>query len=398
MGGLFQLLLPPLVSFCIVNWVFPVLLKISLEKNITDRPNNRKLQTVPVPVLGGIVVFFGILAASLVATCLDPHVDFLLPVFLSMGIMTYMGFMDDSLVLSARVRVLAEMLVIGGIILATGMSLDHAHGLFGIAQLPWWLSVPLTLLAGVGIINAINMIDGINGLASGLSLLCTCVFGYFFLRVGDVADAILAFSTATALIPFLLHNVFGKTSKMFLGDTGTMMLGVLLTWFVIVCIDADSPLMDGAFAGNFHPVPMCLAVLSLPVFDTLRVALLRICRGYSPFRPDKTHLHHVFIALGFSHSFTSLLEIVMDALVIALWAVCYGCGFSAEVQLLVVVASSLILYIGQYFLLAYHADNKTPVAGRIWDLSRKTHFGHTPWWLRFQAWLDRISEKNQQEG
>ena len=387
-----KIFLPCLLSFGIVVWIFPILLKISKEKNIVDSPNNRKLQTEPVPVLGGIVVFFGVLAAMLLATCLAPEADFLLPVMIAMGIMAYMGFMDDSVVLSARVRVLAEVLVILAMAVSSGFSLNDAHGLWGVGELQVWVALPLTLLAGVGIINAFNMIDGINGLASGLGILCCSVFGYWFLCAGDWADAILALSAAAALVPFLVHNVFGKTSKMYLGDTGSMSLGVMLTWFVIVSITSGSPLMQVAHSGQFNPIPMCLAVLSLPVFDTLRVAILRVCRGYSPFRPDKTHLHHVFIALGFSHSFTSLIEILMDGLVITIWALSYSAGLSPEWQVVIVVGVSLTLYVCQYFVLDHHLRRETATAVAIRSGSRKTHFGHSRWWLALQGWLDRNSE------
>ena len=161
-------------------------------------------------------------------------------------------------------------------------------------MLPGWVAVPLTVVAAVGIINAINLIDGVNGLSSGYCITACTMFGTLFYLSGDMKMTILAVVSVGALIPFFLHNVFGKTSKMFIGDGGTLVMGVVITVFVIETLRSGSAC--GAYVGpEVGLIPFSLAVLCIPVFDTLRVMFSRILRGTSPFRPDKTHLHHMFM-------------------------------------------------------------------------------------------------------
>ena len=113
------------------------------------------------------------------------------------------------------------------------MYIDNFHGLWGVYQLPWVLAVALTIVSGVGIINSINLIDGVDGLCSGYGMFATMLFGVIFMRMGDVSYSVLAFTIFGALIPFMLHNVFGKKYKMFMGDGGSLVLGFILSLFVM---------------------------------------------------------------------------------------------------------------------------------------------------------------------
>ena len=140
---------------------------------------------------------------------------------------------------------------------------------------------------------------------------------------------------------------------------------------------------------KWSTVALALSVLSVPVADTLRVMFMRIKDGKSPFSPDKTHLHHAFINVGVSHSVTSLFEITINGLVIALWSLSVKLGAGLDVQLYVVIVSAAILVWGMYAFLHYHAVHHTKTLHRLVHFSIFTHLGHTDWWLRFQAWLDK---------
>ena len=166
-----QVLLPSLVALTSVFWIYFKILRIAKEKNLVDNPDARKLQTEPVPVMGGIAVFFGVVSAVLVGCILTDCMP-LLPVLMAMVVLLYMGAMDDLVGFSQLSRVLAEVLVLVGMIYASGKCVDSLHGLWGLETFSWWIAVPLTVFAGVGIINAINMIDGVNGLSSGLCMTC----------------------------------------------------------------------------------------------------------------------------------------------------------------------------------------------------------------------------------
>lgn len=387
-----QVFLPSVLSLWVVSWGYFKILKIAKEKNIVDNPDKRKLQKSPIPVLGGMAVFLGVIAGMLLGACIIRGMDALLPALLSMVVMLYLGFMDDTAGLTPLVRFVAEILTALGLIFSSGSCIDNFHGLWGIYGIHEWLAVPLTVFTCVGIINAVNMIDGVNGLSSGLCIVYSTLFGLIFVKSGDIPNAILAFSMAAGLMPFLLHNVFGKESKMFIGDAGTMVMGVVISWFVIVLLRDVCEPMHYRFNDNLGIVALCLAILSVPIFDTLRVMTMRMLSGRSPFSPDKTHLHHIFIQMGISHSITALSEILINLFVVAVWWIVYECGASVTIQLYAVLAASLLLVVGLYFFLSMQKARDTKLLHAICRFSIKTHLGHSHWWLRFQQFLDKTEE------
>ena len=210
-----------IVSLAVAWYVYPKILLISIHKNIVDSPNARKLQKMPVPILGGFVVFSGILAALL---CVSTQVDIglLFPIFCIMTVLLLIGLADDIISLSAKGRFLTEVLVVIMLIFSDkSVVIDNLHGLWGVHAIPLYLALPLTVVAGVGIINAINLIDGIDGLASGYCALACSTFALFFYITQDYINVYLALAAIGGLIPFFMHNVFGKYSKMFIGDAGS---------------------------------------------------------------------------------------------------------------------------------------------------------------------------------
>lgn len=390
-----QLAISALVALVAVDWIFLRILKIAKVKGLVDNPDSRKLQKAPVPVLGGIAVMFGLFAGCLVFMALHGQAPFqvtqkLTPVLLSVSVMLYVGSLDDILGLSPKTRLIIEMLTMLGLIYGSGICMDSLHGVFGIGDFTWWIAVPLTVFAGVGLINAYNMVDGVNGLSSGLSISCSCMLGVLSYKRGDYLNAALAFNFAASLFPFLMHNVFGKRSKMFIGDGGTMVMGLLVSWFTMRVISSENvDTLVGLASGSrqLGVVPMMTAIACVPVFDTLRVMTARIFRGVSPFKPDKTHLHHVFIAVGVSHSITALSEIIINLIVVALWYVSFLMEMSVNVQLAVVLVSAGVLVWGMYFYLSRIVKNDKN--SWIRTFSVKTHLGHTHWWIKLQKRLDK---------
>lgn len=379
-----------LAALLSVKWIYMRILRIAKTKNLVDNPEARKLQKKPVPVLGGIAVFFGLQAGLLIAACLFHDFYGLMPAIVAASIMLYIGTVDDITGLSPMFRFIIESFVILGIIFATGMCIDSFHGMWGIYEFSWWYGVPLTIFAGVGIINAFNMVDGVNGLSSGLCILVSTLLGVFFYKNGDPVSAVLAFCFAASLIPFFMHNVFGDKSRMFIGDGGTMVMGTLVSWFVIHVMSRDG--LATTRENVDLPINMAavlLAVVSVPVFDTLRVMFMRILRGQSPFSPDKTHLHHAYVGIGISHSITTLCELMMDMLVVGCWYVSYKLGASLDVQMYVTIAAGTIVVAGTYAFLRYQEKKDTELLHALQRFSIKTHLGHTDWWLRLSKRLDK---------
>lgn len=369
-----------------VIWIHPRLVKIAHLKNIVDNPNARKLQQTPVPVLGGVAVFFGIVLgialASTYVSCTS-----LMTIVAAMMIMLYTGTMDDLLDLSALLRFAVEIGVVMLLIYANDISINNFNGLWGVDVIPDTLAIPLTIFASVGIINAINMIDGVNGLSSGYCIMASIAFGSLFYASDNVSMLILAAVSVGSLIPFLFHNVFGKTSKMFIGDGGTLVMGVVMSTFVINILTNGSS-VSSSVDSNFGLVPFTLAVMAIPVFDTLRVMLTRIVRGTSPFHPDKTHLHHLFIDLGFSHAGTTVTIITLNILVIVAQWLAWHMGCSVDVQLYIVIGLGVAITLG-FYLCMTNISNDNILKRGVKVIGRATHFERKGAFLILQKIADR---------
>lgn len=381
------------IAVIAVFWAYFTILVIAKQKDLVDIPNARKLQKTPVPVMGGVVVFFGVAMGLLAGYTVGGFlgVEFrtlMMPVLAAMVIMLYIGAMDDIIGLSPKVRFIVEVITILGLIYASGSCIDSFHGMWGIQEFSWWIAVPLTVLAAVGIINSINMLDGVNGLCSTLCMMLCALYGLVFVRAADVASAILAFSTAAALVPFILYNIFGHRSRMYIGDAGTLMMGLQVAWFTICVLRSDSPIPYYATAEGVNMIAFTLAVLCVPIFDTLRVMLMRIVRKKSPFDPDRTHLHHIFVSVGVSHLFTTLAELLISLLVILGWGLSASFKASLDWQLYIVIILSLALVWGTYGFMNYHVRHKTEFLHELVRFSVRTHLGRTRWWKRITAKLD----------
>lgn len=384
----YTIIIPFFTALLLVGWIHPRLVKIALLKNIVDNPDARKLQRTPVPVLGGVAVFFGVVIAI---GCMSSVVDCsgLPVVIMAMMAMFYTGTMDDILSLSPGLRFVIEIVVVLLLIFVGGYCIDDFHGLWNIGRFSYWCAVPLTVVAAVGIINAINLVDGVNGLSSGYCIMACLIFGTLFFLAGEAPMTILAAVSVGALIPFFLHNVFGKTSKMFIGDGGTLVMGVVMSVFVIAILQNGSRV--AAYVNpNVGLVPFTLAVLSVPVFDTLRVMSTRILKGTSPFRPDKTHLHHMFIDLGCSHVATTLAILGVNMFVVLCWWALEASGFSIAVQLYAVIAVSLLVTSGLYHFMQWHICRDTRFMRAMRRLGYKTHISRTGIFFWLQQVMDRV--------
>lgn len=363
MSALNYILIVSLVAFALAWIVYTPVLNFAKAKNIFDNPDARKLQRRPIPVLGGTVVLISSLLAVQLAW-LGFDCTCILATEAAMVVMLVLGTTDDLKGLSPAVRFAVQIAVALMLMWINDYKVDSLHGLWGIYELNPYVAYPLTVFAVVGIINAVNMIDGVNGLSSGL---CMTVCGFYALLLynnGQFAPAILAMATVGALVPFFIHNVFGGKSRMFIGDGGTMLLGILLSDLVIRIMHIP----DTFDNTKFGVVAFVVAVMAIPLGDTLRVMTARILHHTSPFHPDKTHLHHAFIRYGFTHLETSLMEIILNSGIVGIWWLSYKAGAGLDVQLYIVVVAGFAVTIGLYYLLgrkerlaAKHAAQGLPV-------------------------------------
>ncbi len=380
------LAIPFCIAFLAVSWIHPYLVKLAIEKNIVDNPNSRKLQRAPVPVLGGIAVFFGMfLGLGCLCFAFDSASLFLF--FTLMALMLYTGTLDDVMGLSPSFRFFVEIAGVLFLIFAGSHSINDFHGLWGIEQIPVWVSTLLTVFAAVGIINSINLIDGVNGLSSGYCIMSSGIFAYYFYTTGDLTMTVMALVCVGALIPFFLHNVFGNTSRMFIGDGGTLLMGMVMSIFVTHVLESGSYNQQDVEQG-IGLIPFTLSVLSIPVFDTLRVMSCRIARGRSPFKPDKTHLHHLFVEVGFSHPGTTFCILTLNALIVLVWWLLARIGTSVDVQLYVVVLMGFLFTFGLFFAVKA-LDKDGPTYRFLRRMAIVSHIERKGLYF----WLQRIIDK-----
>jgi UDP-N-acetylmuramyl pentapeptide phosphotransferase/UDP-N-acetylglucosamine-1-phosphate transferase len=287
------------VAALIVGFVsIPKVVKIAIKKDLVAKPNHRTSHTGRIPNVGGISIFISFILAFLFASnfTLDNRMQFLI---FTVVILFFVGLYDDIMIISARRKLVGELIGIAGMIFMGGFRLTNLHGFFGVYEITYFSSVLLTFFVTVVIINAINLIDGIDGLASGVGMLISLFFGIYFYLIDNEQLAVVSFSLLGALVPFFIYNVFAKRSKIFMGDAGALVLGVILSVLTISFNEVNISAKSTYHIINVPMVSICLLVL--PMFDTIRVFTIRIVQKKSPFSPDKNHLHHMFLALGYNH-------------------------------------------------------------------------------------------------
>ena len=292
-----DIILTASVSFIITFLAIPVVLEIADKKKLYDIPDERKVHTRPVASLGGVGIFAGFLLASLLSIQIFQNYEFQY-FFASVLVIFFLGLKDDLMVLSATKKFIGQVIAASILIHLGGIRLDSMHGLFGIEQLPEAFGLALSYLTIIVVINSFNLIDGIDGLAASLGILTMLVFGTYFFAVNMQAYALLAFSVAGSLAAFMIFN--HHPAKIFMGDSGSLMIGLINSILVIKFINvANTPFVaipvESAVAVGF-------AILIVPLLDTLRVFSIRIINGRSPFTPDRNHVHHLLLERGLGHA------------------------------------------------------------------------------------------------
>ncbi len=378
-----------LVAFLVTMLVYPLVLSFARKHDIVDNPDARKLQRVPVPKMGGTAVFIGYATAGLIALNLLGNIRLQWALLMLTGIYA-IGLWDDLKDISPALRFVLESVIVWMMIPVLGIEMNDFHGLWGLHTVPYYVSVPLSIVAGVGIINSVNLIDGVDGYCSSFGMMACLAFAILFYHSGDYVMFSAALFVIGALLPFFLHNVFGVRSKMFLGDGGSLMLGTLLTMFVFRVHTSGSPCAVYEDMGLSLPA-ICLAILAVPVFDTLKVMFYRMLRKRSPFQPDKTHLHHMFIDVGYTHLATSISILVINLIIIAVAVLSWRLGASVDVQAYLVIGMGLLLQ-GFYFYII-HLKNLNNGEGsalyRRWcSRSHRTNLTCTRWWRAITKTVD----------
>lgn len=291
-------------SFVICFLIIPVIIKYSLEKNLVDIPGRRKIHKKITPSMGGIAIFLGFIISALIWMEIPQWKEmrfFLIALF----IVFFIGVRDDLVPLRPFMKLLGQVMAAVVLIALFDLRLKSLYGLLGIYDIPLIVSYAITLFTIIVITNSFNLIDGLDGLAGTIASISLLAFGTSFFLAGDTVFAVLSFSMLGAVIAFLFFN--WDPSEIFMGDTGALVIGMMLAILTIRFIDVQFNLPVD------HPYKLTAAIsgaacfIIIPLADTLRIFILRSLRKQSPFTPDKSHIHHNLMRLGFSHGRSTII-------------------------------------------------------------------------------------------
>lgn len=303
-----------LFAFIICYVSIPVIISIASIKKLHDEPSERKVHVKPIPNLGGVALFAAVLVSFTMNTdfSIVPELQFLIPASI---ILFFIGLKDDLLVISPFKKFGGQILSAFILIYKGNFLIDSFYGFMGVNSLDPFLSIVFTGLTIVMIINAFNLIDGVNGLAAFLSIISCGFFGFVFYTTNQIPYAILSFTVVGSLIGFLAFN--WTPAKIFMGDTGSLFLGLINAVLVIKFINLGA--VNAKFINITENALVGFTVLFIPLIDTLRVFAVRMISGKSPFYSDLNHIHHLLLRKGMSHSkITSLLSLMAIGYIILL--------------------------------------------------------------------------------
>jgi len=300
----YDIILAFLTAFTLTYFAIPSIIKVAKIKNLCDEPGERRSHTESTPSLGGVAIFAGVIFSIILWTPFNVFGDlqYILCAFI---IIFLVGARDDIVPVSPTKKLIAQFSATCILVFKSNVVITSMYGLFGIGDLDIYVSYIFSIFTILVIINAFNLIDGINGLSGSIGTLISLTFGTWFILIDRLELAVIAFTLAGSTIAFLKYNV--TPARIFMGDTGSLLLGIVCSILAIKFLEWNKTIMTVAEYSYLKPfavksVPaVAIGIMILPLFDTLRVFLMRAMRGRSPMSPDRNHIHHLLIDFGFSH-------------------------------------------------------------------------------------------------
>jgi UDP-N-acetylmuramyl pentapeptide phosphotransferase/UDP-N-acetylglucosamine-1-phosphate transferase len=335
-----------ITAFLISFITLPVIIKYFLSKNLVDSPGGRKVHKKITPSMGGISIFLGFLIAALI--WMD-YSDWQITryVIASLVIIFLLGVRDDIVPFLVKQKFFGQIVAVI-ILLFSGIHIHSLYGLFGINEIPALAGYFLTAFVIVLITNSFNLIDGLDGLAGTIAMVALICFGGWFYSVGDTLFALLCFSMLGGILAFLIFN--WEPSEIFMGDTGAMVIGMFLAICVIHFMNTNYDLPATHSMKFMGTVSAGVAVLIIPLSDTLRIIIIRIMRRQSPFNPDKSHIHHTIMRMGLTHSQTSIILGLVNLFFVALVLIFKDLREAWLLTIIVLIASILSIILDRLIL------------------------------------------------
>jgi UDP-GlcNAc:undecaprenyl-phosphate/decaprenyl-phosphate GlcNAc-1-phosphate transferase len=320
--------IPFIVSMVVTMVCLPGLVRLGRKWLMVDHPGARKVHAVAVPRVGGVAMACGVFIASVFSISLQPADIWFL---VAAAVLTTFGALDDRFDLDYRIKFVGQLAAVA-IVIVAGDARVESIALVDRLWLPTWLSWPITVLYLVGVTNAVNLADGLDGLAGGTTFLCFCAIALLSGVGFPGSSTALTLAFAGAVLGFLRFNTY--PASVFMGDAGSQLLGFSIGVLSIRATQSASSEISAA-------IPILL--LAVPILDTLSVMVQRIAEGRSPFSPDKNHIHHKLLALGFDHHEAVMLIYAIQG---ALFVMGYFLRFESDLLILGFVTVFFALCIG----------------------------------------------------
>jgi len=338
-----RIIIGGLLAFLITLTVIPAIITVARVKKLYDVPDTRKLHKEPIPSLGGLGMFIGMIFSILLTINFSAEAHEFQYYIAALLLIFFLGIKDDIIIISPIKKFIGQLITAAILVYKAKLVITNMNGFLGVYQMNTVCSYILTIFALVVIINAFNLIDGVDGLAGSLGLISSLVFGIFFLINKNIPYAVLGFSLAGSLIAFLVYNF--HPAKIFMGDTGSLMIGLVNSILVIKFIETGNHY-------SIYPVVASPAIgfgiLLVPLMDTLRVFAIRIMGRRSPFKPDRNHIHHLLLNHGFNHKGVTFTCIIATIVITAMSFVFQSIG----------IVFLLAIQVGLFFTLVYFAKYK----------------------------------------
>lgn len=313
------ILLVFLLTFSLTFYIVPKVLWVSQEKNLMASINERSSHSTAVPTFGGVAFYISIVLVltilqSLRLTYVGNHL------IAAMTILFMVGLKDDLVISTAKVKFIGQITAACFLVFSPELQLTNLHGFLGLHEIPAALGFTIKGFVVLALINAYNLIDGIDGLAAIVGIVISTVYALIFYLTGEPFFALVSISLAGVLTAFLRYNFSRGRKKIFMGDSGSLLVGLILAFLTLkhLAMEPYAPIL----AEGYHPGNRLLflaCVLFIPAFDTLRVIIIRKMNGQSPFSPDRNHAHHVLLDLGLSHKKASFTLGLLNLVVIGIY-------------------------------------------------------------------------------
>ena len=319
-------------SYLVTSQSLPFIIYFSKVKNLTAKVDERSSHSSNIPNIGGIGIIAGIYLVTLSLSFFILNYEeskFIIALFISLLVLLFIGFKDDMIGLSAIAKLLTEIFTAAAFIILTDCRLDNFYGLFGIYEINYYVSIIFSIFIFVVTINSYNLIDGIDGLAGGYGIIAMIAFLFLSLEANNTVGLILCITIIGSLAGFLKFNLSQSKRKIFMGDTGSLVVGFLISVITLIILSSNN---DYSQVSNNIPV-LVLSILSFPYIDTLRVMFIRKKNKQKFFEPDKNHIHHKLINTGKSHISSTIIILAVYLSSIVFFILLYKININIHVIL-----------------------------------------------------------------